>query len=231
MTEHEVVLPGGRTTNGVVRVGDTVRRPLCMNSAFVHRLLEHLAAERCPGAPRFLGLDSAGREMLTFLPGEVPDELGAFSDEQIHRAARLLRRLHDATQESVLRDPYEVVCHGDPSPCNCVFVDGTPAAFIDFDAARPGNRRDDVGYAAWMWLDIGNAALEARAQGQRVADFFLAYGALDPSGAVHALLDAQTELLQRKGTPPETQRWAETCRDWVRQHFAELSDAVKARTG
>jgi hypothetical protein len=224
MTEHEEPLASGHTTKGVVRVGDTVRRPLHMNSAFVHRLLEHLAVQGHPGVPRFLGLDEKGREMLSFLPGEVPDDLGVFSDEQVHRAARLLRRLHDVTQESVLRDPYEVVCHGDPSPCNCVFVDDLPVGFIDFDAARPGNRRDDVGYAAWMWLEIGNDELEARAQGRRLVDFFLAYGALDPAGAVHAVLDAQTELAQRKGTPSETKRWAETCRDWVTQHFAELSD-------
>jgi len=228
MNEIEVPLGGGRTTKGVVRVGDTVRRPLCMNSAFVHRLLEHLEAEGYPGAPRFRGVDATGREILTFLPGDVPGDLGAFSDEQVSRAARLLRRLHDSTEECPLRDPHEVVCHGDPSPCNCVFVDGMPVGFIDFDAARAGNRRDDVGYAAWMWLDIGNEELAPREQGQRVADFFIAYGALDPRGAVHALLDAQTELAQRKGTPPETKRWAEACRAWVTQHFAELSDSVRA---
>jgi len=31
---------------------------------------------------------------------------------------------------------------------NCVFVEGTPAAFIDFDDAHPGSRIEDLGYAS-----------------------------------------------------------------------------------
>jgi Ser/Thr protein kinase RdoA (MazF antagonist) len=53
-------------------------------------------------------------------------------------AARVLRALHDAIQVSDLRGSSEVVCHGDVSPCNAVFRDGLPYAWIDFDAASPG---------------------------------------------------------------------------------------------
>jgi hypothetical protein len=38
----EVPLLGGRITPGVVRVGDTVRRPVGPHSTFVHALLHHL---------------------------------------------------------------------------------------------------------------------------------------------------------------------------------------------
>lgn len=218
----------GGTTEGVTRVGDTVRRPAGMNSAFVHRLLEHLEAQGFDGAPRFLGLEPPDRELLSFVPGEVPDELGEFSPDQTVAAARLLRRLHDATEDCPLKDHGEVVCHGDPSPCNCVFADGVPVAFIDFDRAHAGYRREDVGYAAWLWLDVGNAALDPKAQGRRIADFFIAYGALDVSGALHAVLDAQTELSQRRGAALETKLWAEDCRAWVVRHFAALSSACRA---
>ncbi|MFF1916255.1 hypothetical protein ACFVYE_32640 [Streptomyces sp. NPDC058239] len=40
--ELEIPLTGGRITKGVVRVGDTVRRPVGPHSPFVHRLLRHL---------------------------------------------------------------------------------------------------------------------------------------------------------------------------------------------
>ena len=85
-------------------------------------------------------------------------------------AARLLRQLHDATQDCPLRSEHEVLCHGDASPCNCVFVEGVPSAFIDFDGAHPGSRLEDLGYAAWLWIDIGNDELAPDRQGQRVAD-------------------------------------------------------------
>ena len=70
----EIELTGGRTTAGVVRIGDTVHRPISARSSFVHGILRHLEAKGFHGAPRFLGVDDKGREVLTFLPGDVPDE-------------------------------------------------------------------------------------------------------------------------------------------------------------
>jgi hypothetical protein len=135
MAAEEIALPGGRTTSGVVRVGDTVRRPLKSNSPFVHQLLKHLEAQGFAGAPRFLGIDSANREILSFIPGFVPDNLGEFLSKQLSSAARLLRAMHDATTNCDFRGGSEVICHGDASPCNCVFVDGVPTAFIDCGCA------------------------------------------------------------------------------------------------
>jgi len=37
-------------------------------------------------------------------------------------------------------------------------------------------RARDSTYAAWLWIDIGNEDLSIDRQGQRVADFFRAYG-------------------------------------------------------
>ena len=212
----EILLSGGRTTAGVVRIGDTVRRPVSRRATFVHGLLNHLEARGFGGAPRFLGIDSAGRETLSFIAGSVPPELGAFSDGQIVAAARLLRQLHDATVDSPLRDGHEVVCHGDASPCNCVFVEGTPVAFIDFDDAHPGSRLEDVAYAAWLWLDIGNDELSVELQGRRVAAFFRSYG-LDSACAIESITTAQAALSARTGSPG-VRAWADSCRAWVENH-------------
>lgn len=63
-------LSGGNTTV-VVRIGDTVRRPVGPWTPAVHDVLNHLAAVGFPGSPRVLGVDDAGREILAFVPGEV----------------------------------------------------------------------------------------------------------------------------------------------------------------
>jgi len=42
----------------VVRIGDTVRRPVGPHSPLVHALLAHLESVGFEGAPRFLGIDS-----------------------------------------------------------------------------------------------------------------------------------------------------------------------------
>ena len=72
MTEEP--LPGGNMTGGVVRVGDTVRRPAGPWTPAVHALLNHLHAVGFPGAPRAHGLDDQGREVLDFVPAcRVPE--------------------------------------------------------------------------------------------------------------------------------------------------------------
>jgi hypothetical protein len=69
---HEVFLPGGFTNAGLVRrVGDSVRRPWRPASPAARALLDHLADVGFEGAPRFLGIDGRGREMLSFIPGEA----------------------------------------------------------------------------------------------------------------------------------------------------------------
>ena len=224
--QRSALTQSGRTTQGVVRVGDTIRRPMGPNAPFVHSLLQHLAWRDFHAAPRFLGVDELGREILSYLDGEVPSDLGDFSTPVVRTAARLLRDFHDATADSGLCDPGEVVCHGDPSPCNAVFRRGVPYAWIDFDAARPGLRRHDVGYAAWLWLDIGNADWPPSRQGTRLRDFVLHYGELPIRDAVTSILDAQIELSARPGAPRGVQAWAAECHRWTTSHQGSLEEAV-----
>jgi hypothetical protein len=137
----EIQLGGGRITEGVVRVGDTVRRPCKPNSTFVRALLERLRKQGFGAAPLYLGADDRGREIFSFQSGEVPTELDAtISDETLAEAARLIRRYHAATARSGLAWPEDVVCHNDLSPCNFVLRDGRTVGIIDFDSAAPGKR-------------------------------------------------------------------------------------------
>ena len=152
--EHEVDLPHGRVTTGVVRIGEAVRRPTGPHSAFVHSLLALLAESGLKCAPRFHGLDERGREVLDYLDGWVPPDLEwrRWQDGQLIEAAQIVRSLHDASAGSALAGSAETVCHGDLSPCNFVFVDGQPRSLIDFDRAHPDSRRSDLAYMTWAWL-------------------------------------------------------------------------------
>ena len=58
LEDAEVPLLGGDMTEGVVRVGRTVRRPVRPHTAAVHGLLGHLEAAGFDGAPRVLGIDA-----------------------------------------------------------------------------------------------------------------------------------------------------------------------------
>ena len=98
MTQQEIPLLGGNTST-VVRVGDTVRRNVGPWTPSVHALLRHLEAVGFAGAPRVLGIDDQGREVLTLLAGEVarrPWPPVVRQRRGIVALARLLRAYHDA---------------------------------------------------------------------------------------------------------------------------------------
>ena len=167
--QTEVPLLGGIANQGLVfRVGDTVRRPLRSTSAATHALLRHLAAVGFDGAPRFLGVDAHGREVLSYIPGEAiirPYPSWALTDEAITSVAVLLRRYHQAVSTfdaaphawppsppTSFRDG--IVSHNDPNLDNVVFRDREPVALIDFDLASPGSRLWDVAAAARFWAPL-----------------------------------------------------------------------------
>ncbi|MEO3796453.1 hypothetical protein ABGB14_40175 [Nonomuraea sp. B10E15] len=65
----------------------------------VHALLRHLEEAGFAGAPRFLGIDAAGREVLTFVPGEVagrPRPEWIADEERLASVGRLVRAYDDA---------------------------------------------------------------------------------------------------------------------------------------
>jgi len=149
-------LSGGRVTPGVVRVGQTVRRPMGPRAPFVHELLRHLDGVGFVGAPKLLGVDDVGREIITFLPGAPMPGTVILGDAEILSAAMLLRQYHDAAagMSADVLGRHETVVHGDLGSWNILWLDGNAVALIDFDEARPGERLEDVGYFAWKGLRL-----------------------------------------------------------------------------
>lgn len=231
MSNAEIPLKGGRITPGVVRVGQTVRRPPRLAAEFAHVLLEHLAAVGFDGAPRFLGTDDKGRDTLSYIEGEVPSDLGWHNDEVLVAAAQLIRRFHDATvglvgQQTGTPRRLEVVCHNDLSPCNSIFRGRIPIALIDFDTAAPGTRLMDLGYAAWLWLDLGDTDIaptsDAEEQRRRLQLFAAAYGDEISVPSVREAIVYRQELVAAEGEYTgriEMAQWARHCRNWTVQNL------------
>ena len=139
---------GGGWEAGPVRIGDTVRRRSGRWTPAVHALLRHLESVGFDAAPRVLGVDGQGREVLSYIEGQagnypLPESL--WSDAVLDQTAQLLRRYHDATVGFVppvdaswlhgVREPVEVICHGDMAPYNCIYRGDRIVCFIDFDWA------------------------------------------------------------------------------------------------
>jgi hypothetical protein len=165
----EVELTGGTANQGlVVRVRDTVRRPWRPTTPATHALLRHLEQVGFDGAPRLLGVDDQGREVLSYLPGSAvapPYPAWALSRPALESVARLLRRYHDAVESFdgtahtwqlpvPPRFTTGLVSHNDPNLDNVVFRNGVAVALIDFDLAGPGSRVWDVAAGARLWAPL-----------------------------------------------------------------------------
>jgi Phosphotransferase enzyme family len=141
------------------KVGETVHRQVSENSDFVHLLLGFLGKKAYTFAPRFLGMDEQGREVLEYIEGYVPHgqlvDPKTWSVETMTEIFCQIRRLHDLTTATELAGAEECVCHGDLSYANTVYRRGRAVAFIDWDWAHPGERVDDVAYALLQYLSIG----------------------------------------------------------------------------
>ncbi len=157
----------------VVRVGDTVRRTMLPWSPSVHLLLQHLESLGFVAAPRFLGIDDEGREVLSYVDGicgaDGSNGPGAGAhvwamvvpDDGLVRFAQLLREYHEAVASFVPPEDAqwaigsgapalgELICHNDIGPWNVVWRDSAPVSFIDWDYASPAPSIDDVAYALW----------------------------------------------------------------------------------
>ena len=218
MTSSEVVLKDDGPRSAV-RIGDTVRRPTGPWTPAVHALLRYLEAAGFPYAPRALGIDELGREVLSYIAGQsgadgwasVVPEAGLVS------FAQLLRAYHDAVRGFLpgaelswafgSGSPIagEVICHNDFGPWNVVWRDGQPVGLIDWDLASPGPPMDDVAYAleyvapfrddstALRWLRYERQPDRRR----RIDVFASAYGLSAIDDVVDRVIQRQRQTTER----------------------------------
>ncbi|HEY9378178.1 MAG TPA: phosphotransferase [Jiangellaceae bacterium] len=172
-------MPGGRN-DGAVRVGQTVRRRAGTQTPAVHALLRHLEAVGFTGAPRAIGIDDEGREVLTYLDGctvgnSRPWPAWAHSQVALVAVGRWLRDFHAASRSFVPppgarwfgdRDdlgPGELVGHHDAAPYNAVWRPtpresdpghGELVGFIDWDLAHPAEPVRDLAFVLLTWVPL-----------------------------------------------------------------------------
>lgn len=150
----------------IVRVGGTVRRSAGPWSSTIHSVLHHLESHDFEGAPRALGFDSEGREVLTYIAGQ-PGHFGFHPSPVLAAVGRLVRRFHDTVRSwqpdssSVWMSPLEpfpgkdcIVCHNDVNPTNVIFRDHRPIALVDWECAGPNPIIAELAQMAWAWVPL-----------------------------------------------------------------------------
>jgi len=190
----------------VVRVGDTVVRPVAPCRRATHALLDHLSAAGFDGAPRVLAAGPA-TETLTYIEGTaaippLPPEV--LTDAALVSVADLLRRYHRAAASfdpagyswpRPVPDRFRtgLVSHNDVYPANLVFRGGRAVALIDFDLAGPGSATWDFAAAARSLVPLQDDADVSDSRRGRALDRFRIF--LQASGLPRAGRLAVAEAL------------------------------------
>ncbi len=206
----------GGCDGGAVLVDGSVRRVSGRWTASVQSLLAHLAEVGFSGAPRPLGWDEHGREMLSFLPGQSvgssrPWPAWVHSDAALEQAGVWLRGYHSAVADFVPPDhavwreggtwrPGLIVAHNDPAPYNAVWDPDGLVGFVDWDMAGPQSREADLAWVAFSWVPL-HARSVVVAEGftdfarrrERLEAFLLAYGW---QGSTSDVIELVAEKLQ-----------------------------------
>jgi hypothetical protein len=223
----EEPLRGGNVSAGVVRVGDTVRRPAGPHTPAVHALLTHLHEVGFRNAPRPLGFDEQDREVLSYLHGVPvhPDHRDLIGqDRALVAIGRLIREFHDASADFVPPPDAQwqvvipdvgadLIVHHDLAPWNLIASDSGRWGLIDWDVAAPGTRLWDLAYAAHGFVPLSPDLVTARPDPcRRLRVLVDAYG-LDEADRVRLveLLPLRTQAmydLLAGGDATGTQPWA-----------------------
>jgi hypothetical protein len=196
MTEEQ--LEGGNV-GGAVRVGDTVRRSVGSWTPAVHALLAHLAGRGFTGAPRPLGFDEQGREVLTFLEGETvgrrrPRRARVYAEDTLDQVARWMRAYHQAVVDftpppgAVWRgggswSPGLIIAHNEAATYNAAWHHGKLTGFFDWDFAGPATPEWDLALAGFSWVPLharhvvaAEGFTDFAARPRRLDRFLRAYG-------------------------------------------------------
>ncbi|MGO1198821.1 MAG: phosphotransferase [Dermabacteraceae bacterium] len=238
---HEQPLEGGNATDGVVRVGETVRKPWGPATPAVHELMRTVAAAGID-VPAPQGHDEQGRQILEYVPGALAMDSPALSLGELAHIGRLVRSIHDACEgfspsaptvwEALLPVPggaVDLVCHGDLTPWNLVL--GERWVFIDWDGAAPSTRLWDLAYSAQAFT-LNDAEASPELAAARLRAFVDGYDA-DPSlrdrlpAAMAERTQAMYELLRHShavGREP----WGSMYTAGHGAHWRRASDHVTA---
>jgi hypothetical protein len=134
----------------------------------VHALLRHLRSAGFDLTPEPLGIDERGREVLSFIDGQVarwPWPAALRGDEGLRAVTGMLLDLQsalstfdepaDALWHGGPRSaPEDVIRHGDLAPWNTLWLEDRLTGLIDWDTAEPAPAGWDAAQGAWYFIPL-----------------------------------------------------------------------------
>jgi Ser/Thr protein kinase RdoA (MazF antagonist) len=189
-------------------------------------------------APKPLGCDQHGRQVVEYVSGTLALDKSPLGLEDLLRVGRMIRRIHDASELIPIHDPDgwqmllpaenpNLMCHNDLAPWN--LITGERWVFIDWDGAGPSTRLWDLAYAAQSFgmLFEGQPVESAAARLRALVDGYGADLALrEALPATMAKRAAAMFELLRSSSESGFQPWAEMYGNGHGEHWLAAADYV-----
>lgn len=217
----------------------------------MHKYLQ-LLREQGVDAPKPVGRDEHGRQMMEFVPGTPAIEMLPLNSQDVRRVGEMVRRIHDIStafpipnieewEMLIPADNADLMCHNDLAPWNLII--GDRWVFIDWDAAGPSTRLWDLAYSAQSFAHLVQGE-PVDAAAERLKAFIDGYGAgeelraalpaamSERTAAMHNMLQsANEEGLQPWGrmyVEGHGEHWRQAA-EFVERHQNAWTTALAAR--
>jgi len=218
---------------------EIVTRRAGPQSVTVHSFLRHLRDRGLDCVPEPLSLNG-NTETLRYIDGDSGGDGWQHQHDErgLRSAARLLRRIHDASigwqppDDAVFDAPPtegagDLYCHGDPGPWNFVWRNGEAVALIDWDFLHPAPRLDDVAYALLWFAPMRDDAAclgwhhfpEVPDRRERITAFLDAYGTLPVFDVAEAVIRRRRATIEHVRSLAD--QGVEPQRTWVAEGSLE----------
>lgn len=151
---------------GVLRTGNTVRRPAKPWSGNIAAFVRHLDGQGLP-VERFEGFCAdTGEELWQFGKGELVHP-GPWSDDALFEVGALAARLHRGAlsfhPETGQAAPWylreigknpKIWCHGDIAPWNMLTENGRPTLLVDWEFSGPLDPMVELSRICWLFCQL-----------------------------------------------------------------------------
>lgn len=154
--------------NPMQRRGSIVTHPAQPWTATNHAFLRHLAENGFAEAPRVVGFDDSGNELLEWIDGEMfPHTVWPNPEQSLHDVGNMLRRMHEIGRQFREPDdavwmpwslhttgPGTVISHGNIAPWHVVFRDGRPVGLIGWEFSGFVDPVEEVAVTGWYCAQL-----------------------------------------------------------------------------
>lgn len=210
----------GPGSSDTVRVGNTVRKTAGPWASSVEAVLNALTEFGLDDVPHFLGVDDLNRQVLQYLPGDVPSQEPPLSEVRLAELVSWTLRFHEALRDFPHEGPWQldvpadasIIGHNDLAPYNTCWAGNQLVGVFDWALAAPTTPLLELAQLAWTTVPLNrsyNVEFVARRL-RLIAEIYDEFSAFDIALAVPervamtiALMHKHPEIIDTDRSPEE----------------------------